>query len=141
VNIAARLEGLAEPGGVCISRGNHDHFLNRLPFKFEDLGEKSVKNIAQPIRVFRLLLDGREPGLPPLEREPMSTDEAPLPDGEGIPSLVESVVQTSDPLSVEIEFWDSIKNSTRADEYEACLEQYPDGSFVTLARVRLEAIR
>jgi adenylate cyclase len=141
VNIAARLEGLAEPGGICISRGIHDHILNRLPFKFEDLGEKSVKNIAQPIRVFRLLLDGREPGLPSLEPEPMSTDEASLPDGEGIPSLVDSVVQTSDPQSVEIEFWDSIKNSIRADEYEAYLEQYPDGSFVTLARVRLEAIR
>jgi len=63
VNIAARREGLAEPGGICISRGIHDQILNKLPLKFEDLGEKSVKNIAQPIRVFRLLLDGREPGV------------------------------------------------------------------------------
>ena len=42
---------------------------------------------------------------------------------------------------MEIEFWDSIKNSIRADEYEAYLDQYPEGSFVALARVRLEAIR
>jgi adenylate cyclase len=42
---------------------------------------------------------------------------------------------------VEIEFWDSIKNSILANEYEAYLEQYPEGSFATLARVRLEAIR
>ena len=42
---------------------------------------------------------------------------------------------------MEIEFWDSIKNSILADEYEAYLEQYPDGGFAALARVRLEAIR
>jgi adenylate cyclase len=41
---------------------------------------------------------------------------------------------------VEIEFWDSIKNSVSASEYEACLQQYPGGSFAALARVRLEAI-
>ena len=41
---------------------------------------------------------------------------------------------------MEIEFWDSIKNSIRASEYEAYLDQYPEGSFVALARVRLEAI-
>jgi adenylate cyclase len=42
---------------------------------------------------------------------------------------------------VEIEFWDSIKNSILASEYEAYLEQYPEGGFVALARVRLEAIK
>ena len=42
---------------------------------------------------------------------------------------------------MEIEFWDSIKNSILASEYEAYLEQYPEGAFVVLARVRLEAIR
>ena len=54
VNIAARLEGLADPGGICISRGIHDHVMKKLPFEFEDLGEQSVKNIAQPVRVYRL---------------------------------------------------------------------------------------
>src|SRR5580692_5429759 len=57
VNIAARLEGLAEAGGICISRGVRDHIRRKLPYGFEDLGEQSVKNIAQPIRVFRLLPD------------------------------------------------------------------------------------
>ena len=42
---------------------------------------------------------------------------------------------------MEIEFWDSIKNSIRAEEYDAYLHQYPEGSFVALAQVRLEAIR
>ena len=58
VNIAARLEGLADPD-ICISRGIHDHIMKKLPFEFEDLGEQSVKNIAQPVRVYRLLLEER----------------------------------------------------------------------------------
>ena len=63
VNIAARLEGLADPGGICISRGIHDHVMKKLPFEFEDLGEQSVKNIAQPVRVYRLVLGGRGSGV------------------------------------------------------------------------------
>jgi hypothetical protein len=58
-----------------------------------------------------------------------------------IPSLTEGEPVALDPQAVEIEFWDSIKNSIRADEYEAYLEQYPQGNFVALARVRLEAIK
>jgi adenylate cyclase len=51
VNIAARLEALAEPGGVLVSNTVHDHVRDRLPFVFEDLGEHQVKNIARPVRV------------------------------------------------------------------------------------------
>ena len=57
VNIAARLEGLSEAGGICISRGVRDHIRHKVPYGFEDLGEQTVKNIAQPLRVFRLLSD------------------------------------------------------------------------------------
>ena len=132
VNIAARIEGLAEPGGICISRGVHDHVMKKLPFEFEDLGEKSVKNIAQPIRVFRLILNGQKSEAPrTIESVP------PLSDVEvDIPSLSEGdqVAVTSDSEAVEIEFWDSIKNSVTASEYEAYLEQYPEGSFAALAR-------
>jgi adenylate cyclase len=80
VNIAVRLEGLAEPGGICISRGVHDHVRRKLPYGFEDLGEQQ---------------------------------------------------------SVELLFWESIKGSTRIADYEAYLRQYPEGSFVALARTRL----
>ena len=52
VNIAARLEALAEPGGVCISRMVRDQIRDKLPYPFEDLGEQSVKNIARPVRVY-----------------------------------------------------------------------------------------
>jgi adenylate cyclase len=51
VNIAARLEGLAEPGAICISGAVRDQIGNKLPLAFDDLGEQQVKNIAQPIRV------------------------------------------------------------------------------------------
>jgi adenylate cyclase len=54
VNIAARLEGLAAPGGICVSGTVHDHIGDRLPYAFEDLGEQNVKNIARPVRAYRL---------------------------------------------------------------------------------------
>src|SRR5580704_18033101 len=54
VNVAARLEALAEPGGLCISRTVRDHIRDKLGYAFEDLGEQSVKNIAQPVRVYAM---------------------------------------------------------------------------------------
>src|SRR5207253_7472444 len=54
VNIAARLEALAEPGGICISRTVRDHVGDRLPYAFDDTGEQSVKNIAQPVHAFAM---------------------------------------------------------------------------------------
>jgi adenylate cyclase len=54
VNVAARLEALSEPGGLCISRMVRDQIRDKLPYTFEDLGERSVKNIARPVRVYAL---------------------------------------------------------------------------------------
>ena len=54
VNIAARLEGLAEGGGICISGTVYDHIENKLAFDYESLGQHSVKNIRKPIRVYRV---------------------------------------------------------------------------------------
>src|SRR5215472_989658 len=54
VNVAARLEALAEPGGICISGTVWDHIRDKLAYPFEDRGEQSVKNIARPVRVFGL---------------------------------------------------------------------------------------
>jgi hypothetical protein len=54
VNVAARLEALAKPGGVCISRTVRDQIRDKFSFKFDDIGEQSVKNIARPIRVYAL---------------------------------------------------------------------------------------
>src|SRR5258708_37796187 len=63
VNVAARLESLAEPGGICISNTVREHLGNKLALSYQDLGTKSVKNIAEPLRVFRVLLKGT-PGMP-----------------------------------------------------------------------------
>jgi adenylate cyclase len=57
VNIAARLEALAEPGGICISGTVRDHVGGRLPYDFEDMGEQTVKNIARPVRAFAMSAD------------------------------------------------------------------------------------
>jgi len=54
VNIAARLETLAEPGGICISSTVRDHIGERLPYSFEDIGEQSVKNIARSVRAYAM---------------------------------------------------------------------------------------
>ena len=54
VNIAARLEALAEPGGICISRVVRDQIRDKLPYPFADLGEQSVKNIARPVRSYAM---------------------------------------------------------------------------------------
>src|SRR5215475_6848449 len=57
VNIAARLEGLAEPGGICISQTVLNHARGKIAFEVEDLGELALKNIVRPIHVYRLLLN------------------------------------------------------------------------------------
>ena len=66
VNIAARIEALAEPGGICISSSVHDQVLNRLDHQFEDMGEIEVKNVARPVRVFRVLAEGEVASTPVL---------------------------------------------------------------------------
>jgi adenylate cyclase len=57
VNVAARLEGLAEPGGICIARNVHDQVKAKLALPFEEMGQHRVKNIAEPITVYRISPD------------------------------------------------------------------------------------
>jgi adenylate cyclase len=64
VDTASRMEGLADPGGINVSRAVRDQVRDRLSIAFEDLGEHQVKNIARPVRAFRILLD-RPPAAPP----------------------------------------------------------------------------
>jgi adenylate cyclase len=62
VNIAARLEGMAEGGGICISGTAYDHLKNKLKLGYEYLGEHSVKNIAAPVRVYKVLMEPEAAG-------------------------------------------------------------------------------
>jgi adenylate cyclase len=59
LNVAARLEGLAEPGGICVSRVVRDQVRDKLAISFEDMGEQQVKKIARPVRAYRILLAER----------------------------------------------------------------------------------
>ena len=61
INIAARLEALAEPGSICVSAAARDHIGNKLPVAFDDLSDQQVKNIAQAIRVYRVQTDAPAP--------------------------------------------------------------------------------
>jgi adenylate cyclase len=79
VNIAARIETLADAGGVFVSNTVHDHVRDRLPFIFEDLGEQQVKNIARPVRVYRVRDTGSSKGPAP--------PALPLPDKPSIAVL------------------------------------------------------
>jgi adenylate cyclase len=58
VNIAARLESIAEPGGICISSSAYDRVRGKLAFEFDDLGQQELKNIERPVRVYRVQLEG-----------------------------------------------------------------------------------
>src|SRR5271155_4083887 len=82
VNIAARLEALVEPGGICVSRVVRDQVRDKLDFAFEDLGDQAVKNIARTVRVFRVrdLAVGVEPTV-------VSKPTLPLPDKPSIAVL------------------------------------------------------
>lgn len=130
VNVAARVEQLAPPGGICVTRGVRDHVLDRLPYRFDDRGDHAVKNIARPIHVYRVSFDEYEPvpGLPPaglVVEPPLGGTELPL-------AAVE-------PIEVELAFWKSVEEGGSAEEYRAYLERYPAGSFAALAETRLQA--
>ena len=58
VNIAARLESIAEPGGICISSSAYDHVQGKVGVEFADLGEQNLKNIARPVRAYAVVRDG-----------------------------------------------------------------------------------
>src|SRR5215813_673765 len=80
VNIAARLQALADGGGICLSGTVHEHLGNKLPLHYEDLGEQRVKNIAKPVRVWRVIMEPEEVRSPQSEvRSPESKGKSQKP--------------------------------------------------------------
>jgi class 3 adenylate cyclase len=65
VNIAARLEGIAQPGGICLSSWAHDQVYGKIGVEFADLGEQSLKNIGRPVRAYAVIPDGPASFIPP----------------------------------------------------------------------------
>src|SRR5271156_2830845 len=120
VNIAARIEALADAGGVFVSNTVHARGRDRLPFVFEDLGEQQVKNIARPVRVYRV----RDPGAAAKNRSAPASPVLPLPDKPSI-AVLSFTNMSSDP---EQEFFaDGI-----AEDIITALSRYP--SLFVIAR-------
>jgi adenylate cyclase len=130
VNVAARLEELVRGGEICVSRGVRDHLRHRGGMIFEDLGEQLVKNIAHPIRAFRLRIAEDTSG----QQVPNTGEAAEPPE---IPAAI-SELSADTEASLELAFWESVKDGNPA-ELESYLEKYPEGTFASLARTRLEA--
>ena len=128
VNVAARLEGIAEPGGICVTRGVRDHLRDRMEYDFEDLGEHSVKNIARPVRVFRVSFD-------PEGTTELVASEPPPPSAEAVSGSGGGNAPKTEP--VELAFWQSVEASDDPKEYQAYLKQFPEGAFAALAKSRL----
>jgi len=133
VNVAARLEGLVRGGEICISRGVHDHLRHRRGMIFEDLGEQLVKNIAHPIRAFRLRIAADS-----------SSDEPPcieaiteLPEMPMAPAASPELSPDTE-AALELAFWETVKDGTPA-ELESYVERYPEGTFASIAEARLDA--
>jgi len=82
VNVAARLEGLAEPGGICLSGDAYRQVRGKVEVDFEDLGEREVKNLAEPLRVYRVALERLSSAAAPRTAGPL-----PLPDKPSIAVL------------------------------------------------------
>jgi hypothetical protein len=105
-------------------------------YAFEDLGEQSVKNIAQPIRAFRL--SAAEPSAP-ADRLSVASRPADHGPSEG-PVLRQPVLSPADAVELELAFWESIKESRDPAEFAAYLERYPGGTFAALAESRQQAL-
>src|SRR4029077_5128478 len=122
VNVAARLEGLVKGGEICVSPGVHDHLRHRGGMVFEDLGEQLVKNIAHPIRAFRLRIgDATSDEEIPVPEETAEASEPP-----SAPMTI-SEMSADNEVALELALWDSVKDGSPA-ELETYLEQYPEGT-------------
>ncbi|WP_431014448.1 adenylate/guanylate cyclase domain-containing protein [Bradyrhizobium pachyrhizi] len=87
VNIAARLEGIADPGGICISDDAQRQIRGKVDAVFEDMGSQNLKNIAEPMRAWRLRINGSHPASAPIEPPVDSAQALALPDKPSIAVL------------------------------------------------------
>jgi adenylate cyclase len=79
VNIAARLEGLAEPGGICVSKTAFDHVESKLPYGYDFIGDQTVKNIVKPVGAYRVLMDPRVTvSGNPVDKKPVAIRRTPI---------------------------------------------------------------
>lgn len=127
VNVASRLEAIADAGGICITRGVRDHLRDRSDYEFEDLGEHAVKNIARPVRAFRVVFDAEG-----------TTTFLPFDLGEVAPAGPSVTLTPEGDDATELLFWQSIQASDTPAEYRAYLAKFPNGVFSEVASSRIE---
>jgi class 3 adenylate cyclase len=101
VNVAARLESMAEPGGICISSSVYDQITGKLDLGFQDIGEQNLKNISRPIRVYRV--SGTAAPLRPLPpaAPPVPPTNVPTPENVMLAPPVDVSVPTPPPPAVQ----------------------------------------
>jgi adenylate cyclase len=124
INVAARIEALAEPGGICVTRATRDNVRDKVEYRFDDLGERKVKNIARPVRIFAVVFD---------RSEPVKIEEVPAAEGNGAPEKQKPLNPTE--VEIEVAFWNTVKDSGDAEMFKAYLEKYPGGEFRRLAEI------
>ncbi len=135
VNVAARLETLAQPGGICVTRGVRDHVQDRVAYGFDDMGEQAVKNIARPVRVFRIVFDHNAT----TEFLSEINNKAPDATSQSGEHGTQDATPAPDEKAMELAFWSSVQSSGDPLEYQAYLDRYPEGTFAALAHARLES--
>ncbi len=124
VNIAARLEGIADPGGICISDDAHRQIRGKIDVAYDDMGFQVLKNIAEPMRAWRFLTNASSPAAPPANQSPEVVQPLALPDKPSI-AVLPFQNMSSDP---EQEFFaDGI-----AEDVITILSRYP--SLFVIAR-------
>ena len=111
-----------------MSRGVREH-LRKHPIAFADLGEQKVRNIAQPVRAFKVRMG---------EAPDEVIDPVLEPTRVGGPSMAPTSIDED--VGVELAFWDSIKDSGNVAELDAYLIRYPEGAFNVLAQSRRDAL-
>jgi adenylate cyclase len=123
VNVAARLQTLATAGGICVSRGVRDSIRHLAGVCFEDLGEQVVKNIARPVRAFRVTIDQ--------EAAAEETEETAPPEPTGI---------STDRTALDLAMGQTVQDSGDVEGFLHYLQRFPEGEFAEIARDRITAL-
>jgi adenylate cyclase len=126
VNVAARLQTLATAGGICVSRGVRDSIRHLAGFSFEDLGEQVVKNIARPVRAFRVTID---------QEAAAEAEETAPTEPTGIPTD-----PPADSTALDLALWETVKDSGDVEGLLHYLQRFPEGEFAEIARDRITAL-
>jgi adenylate cyclase len=126
VNVAARLQTLAEAGGICVSRGVRDSIRHLAGFSFEDLGEQVVKSIARPVRAFRVTINQ--------EAVAEAAEDTAPPQPPGIPT------DPPDSTALDLAMWQTVSDSGDVEGFLHYLQRFPEGEFAEIARDRITAL-